>query len=142
VAADDVTAALLACLTMPLQASAWRDLPGPELLSGKQILLRTAAAFGVRPRTIGVPFITPRLSVLWLRFVSGVDLGLARELVDGLRTDLVAQDRTFRAAAGLPPATPFDEAVRRALAEERAAGGRPSASSSWERVVPWLAGRR
>jgi uncharacterized protein YbjT (DUF2867 family) len=142
VAADDVIAALLACLALPLPASAWHDLPGPELLSGKQILLRTAAVLGVRPFTVGVPFITPRLSVLWLRFVSGVDQGLARELVDGLRTDLPSQDQTFRGLAGLPPATPFDEAVRRALAEERAEGGRPSASSIWERVVPRLAGRR
>ena len=41
VALDDVVAALIAAAELELDASAWFDLPGPEILSGRQILDRT-----------------------------------------------------------------------------------------------------
>lgn len=133
VAVDDVIAALVAALTVPLPASDWYDLPGAEILSGKQMLLRTAAILGVRPATIRVPLLTPRLSARWLWLISGVDYRLAQELVDGLKNDLLAQRRGYREVAQLPAPTAFDESVRRALADERTEG------RWWERMVRKLA---
>ena len=56
----------------------------------------------------------PRLSARWLWLISGVDYRLAQELVDGLKGDLLAQRRGFQTEL-----ISFDEAVKRALAEER-----------------------
>ena len=39
--------ALVRALDLPLAGSAWFDVPGPEVLSGRAILERTAAVLGV-----------------------------------------------------------------------------------------------
>ena len=139
VAIDDVISALVAGLAVPLAASDWYDLPGPEALSGREMLLRTARLLGVKPRTLPIPLLTPRLSARWLWLISGVDYRLACELVDGLRRDLLAQRRGFGALAGLPPSIGFDEAARRALGEERAGTLRTLAARGWEQLVRTLA---
>jgi hypothetical protein len=76
----------------------------------------------VRPRPrVPVPFITPRLSALWLGLVTPVDTNVARPLVEGLTTETVVTDPGPAGAFGVSPA-PFDETLRRALAEEMQAG--------------------
>jgi uncharacterized protein YbjT (DUF2867 family) len=118
VAVDDVVAALAAGLRIALPASTWWDIPGPEALSGKEILLRTAAVMGRRPILLDVPLVTPRLSSHWIRLVTRADYGLARELVEGLTSDLLATRPGYWAAAGLPAPMALEEAARRALAAE------------------------
>ncbi|MEQ1572161.1 MAG: NAD(P)H-binding protein [Myxococcota bacterium] len=123
---DDVGEALLAAIDLPLVGSAAFDLPGPEVLTARQILERIAARSGFRPVMVPVPVLTPRLSSWWLRFVTRADTGVARQLVDGLTSDLVAADEGFwRHLPGRSP-TPFDEVVERALADE-------GPSPRWER---------
>jgi len=118
VAVDDVVAALVAAGRLELPRSVWWDLPGPEALSGTEILLRVAAVMGRRPILLKVPLVTPRLSSHWIRLVTRADYGLARELVEGLTSDLVATRPGYWHAAGLPPPVVLEEAARRALAEE------------------------
>jgi uncharacterized protein YbjT (DUF2867 family) len=118
VALDDVVAALLAGARFELPRGAWWDLPGPEPLSGTEILLRVAAVMGRRPLLVRVPLVSPRLSSHWIRLVTRADAALARELVAGLTSDLLATRPGFWAAAGLPPPVGLEEAARRALAAE------------------------
>jgi uncharacterized protein YbjT (DUF2867 family) len=118
VAVDDVVAALVAAAQAPLPASAWWDLPGPEALSGEALLRRVAAVMGRRPVLVGVPLVTPHLSFHWIRLVTRADPAVARELVEGLRGDLLAQRPGFWAAARLPPPVRLEEAARRALLAE------------------------
>jgi hypothetical protein len=61
-----------------------------------------------------VPVLVPRLSSLWLHLVTPVRAAVARELVDGLRTETVARERGIAALIPFEP-TPFDEAARAAL---------------------------
>lgn len=119
VALEAVLAALLAGAGLDLPESTWWDLPGPEALSGKEILLRLAAVMGRRPLLVKVPFITPRLSSHWIRLVTRADYVVARELVEGLTSDLLATRPGFWEAAGLPPPMALEEAADRALAAER-----------------------
>ena len=125
IAIHDVVAALVAALAIP--DTGCFDLPGPEVLSGREILEATAAVLGrPRPRMLEVPFLTPRLSSLWVRFVTRADWSVAREIVVGLTRDLLAGDDRFFQLAGLPPRRSFTDAARHALAAERAeapAGG-------------------
>jgi len=118
VAIEDVVVALVAGLDFPLPESAWYDLPGPEVLSVRQIFEAVAAQRGRRLPALEVPLPTPRLSSLWLKLVSGADFQVARELVQGLLHDLLPRDDRFRELAGLPPRLPFAEAARRALATD------------------------
>jgi uncharacterized protein YbjT (DUF2867 family) len=118
VALDDVLAALVAAARVELAGSRWWDLPGPEPLSGKEVLLRIAAVMGRRPLLLEIPLVTPRLSSHWIRLVTRADHLLARELVEGLTGDLVATRPFPWAEAGLAPPLPLEEAARRALADE------------------------
>ena len=118
VAVSDVMAALLAGLRIDLPVSTWWDIQGPEALSGKEILLRVAAVQGRRPLLLKIPLVTPRLSAHWIRLVTRADYAVARELVEGLTSDLVATRTGYWEAAGLPPPMPLEEAARRALAQE------------------------
>jgi uncharacterized protein YbjT (DUF2867 family) len=140
VAVDDVLAALVAAGRLDLPRSVWWDIPGPEPLSGTEILLRVAAVMGRRPILLKVPFVTPRLSSHWIRLVTRADYALARELVEGLTSDLVATRPGFWRAAGLPPAMALEEAARRALAAE--AGTLSVAGRIVERVAGVIAPAR
>ena len=120
VAIDDVVIALVRALQLPLAASTWFDIPGPATLAGKEILEETARVMGLRhPRTIAVPLLSPRLSSLWVRFVTRAKWSVAREVVVGLTEDLLAHDDRFWQLVGHPQRMPFAEAARRALDAER-----------------------
>jgi uncharacterized protein YbjT (DUF2867 family) len=129
IALDDVIVALVAAADLPLEGSAWFDLPGPEVLSGRQILERIAALRGRRVLAVEVPLLTPQLSALWLKLIARTDFSLARALVVGLRDDLLPEDDRFWALIGHTRLLPFDEAARRALA------GEPRPTGVRERVV-------
>jgi len=118
VALDDVIDALIAAAELPVARSEWFDLPGPEIMSGQQILERIAALRGRRFLALKVPFLTPKLSALWLRLVTRTDFNLARELVLGLERDLLPKDARFWELIGRSQLLPFDVAARRALAAE------------------------
>jgi uncharacterized protein YbjT (DUF2867 family) len=96
------------------------DVAGPEVMTCRDMILRVGDLRGRRPRIVEVPVLTPRLSSLWLHLVTPVQAGVARELVDGLRTETVARENDI---ATLVPfeLTPFDEAARTALPARDAA---------------------
>jgi uncharacterized protein YbjT (DUF2867 family) len=126
VAIGDVVIALVRALGLPLAASAWFDIPGPVTLSGKQILEETARVMGLaHPRMLEVPFLSPRLSSLWVRFVTRAKWSVAREVVVGLTEDLLAQDDRFWDLVGHPRRLAFAEAARLALDAERCEGPVP-----------------
>jgi uncharacterized protein YbjT (DUF2867 family) len=138
IAIDDVIRALVAGARIELNGSAVYDLEGAEIMTCREILMRVANQLHVEPRTFRVPVLTPRLSSWWLRFVTGVNFPLARELVDGLKHDLVARRRGYRELAGLPAPVPFDEAIRRATHGARSRGF----AASWEALVRRIAPSR
>lgn len=133
---DDVVLALTSAIDDPLEGSGAFDLPGPETLSAVQILRRVAAQVEMGTVVVPVPLLTPRLSSLWLRFVTRADYAIARQLVDGLTDDLVADGSGYWErvdGTGAAP-TSLDEAIHQALADERPPEG-------MERVLEGLARR-
>jgi uncharacterized protein YbjT (DUF2867 family) len=120
VAIGDVVVGLVRALDLPLASSAWFDLPGPRALSGKEILEETARVMGLpHPRMIEVPLLSPRLSSLWVRFVTRAKWSVAREVVVGLAHDLLARDDRFWRLIDHLDRLTFAEAARVALAAER-----------------------
>jgi uncharacterized protein YbjT (DUF2867 family) len=113
----DVIAALLDARSGSLEHGAWFDIPGPDVLSAREMLEIVAELDGRRIPAIRVPVLTPRLSAMWLKLVSGADYALARELVVGLTEDLLPQ-RSFWEVTGDPPRHRFREAAAAALASE------------------------
>ncbi len=132
----DVVAAVAHALVDERTDSVWFDLPGPEALSGREILTRIAARVGMRPLMLGVPVLTPSLSSHWIRLVSRADITVARRLVNGLSCDLVAPDDGYWAQMPEHVRVPIDEAVDRALAAESRLGG---LGARWEALTRRLA---
>ena len=94
------------------------QIGGPDVLSYGEMLDEMALALGMRPRPkIPVPFLTPRLSSLWVGLVTPVDAGVARPLIEGLSTETVVTDDTARRLFDIDPA-PFEQTLREALAED------------------------
>ena len=118
IAIEDVIVALVRGLDVPLPTSAWYDIPGPEVLSARELLLRIAALRGRRVPSIRVPFLSVSLSSWWLKLVTRTDFSLARELVLGFTGDLLPQDVRYWKEIGYQPKWTFDAAARAALEAE------------------------
>jgi uncharacterized protein YbjT (DUF2867 family) len=119
VAIDDVVLAIAHALDLPDDETGCYDLPGPERLSSREILMRIARLNGTRPWAINVPFVTPSLSSHWIRLVTRADYQVARQLVEGLVHDLVSSGPVYWDRLGDYRPMSFDEAARRALEQER-----------------------
>jgi uncharacterized protein YbjT (DUF2867 family) len=99
------------------------QIGGPDVVTYGDLLDMMADALGKRRRPrVPVPFITPKLSSLWIGLVTPVDTGVARPLIESLASETVVTDPA--------PASLFDvrligaaEALRLARAEET--GARP-----------------
>lgn len=67
------------------------DIYGPDVLTYKQMLLDFASVRGLKRHILQVPVMTPRLSSYWLYFVTSTSYALAKNLVDSMRVDVVAE---------------------------------------------------
>lgn len=115
VALVDVIAALVVVCGRVDSFGSTYDVGGPEVMTYRAMMERTARIRGRKPLLIEVPVLTPWLSSLWLHLVTPVNAAVTRPLIEGLKIptlaredaiwDLVADERTG-----------FDDAVRDALA--------------------------
>ena len=113
---EDVAMALVGALE--IEGSGWLDVPGPEILSHRKLLDRVALAFGSEPAMLDVPVLTPKLSSYWITLVTGADLALAQELVEGLTSDLLPTGESVWDRLPERRPTPLDEAIREALDDD------------------------
>ena len=61
------------------------DVGGPEMMSYRDMLLRTAEGLGLRRWTTTVPIESPRLSKLWVWLFGGAPWALVTPIIDSLR---------------------------------------------------------
>ncbi|HEV7192514.1 MAG TPA: NAD(P)H-binding protein [Jatrophihabitantaceae bacterium] len=117
IALEDIVGYLVAILDVPQSAGRAYDVGGPEVLRYVDMMKRTARIQNHRRLiVVPVPLLTPRLSSMWLRLVTDVDIPTARNLVDSLGTEVVVTDDAITSL--LPgPTLSFDDAVRRSLTE-------------------------
>jgi uncharacterized protein YbjT (DUF2867 family) len=114
VALSDVLAALTGVCGRADTFGETFDLGGPEVMTYRKMMERVARIRGKHPLLIEVPFLTPRLSSLWLYLVTPASVAVARPLVEGLRIPTVAHDDRIWQLLGVPQ-TSFDDAIRFAL---------------------------
>jgi len=138
IAIDDVVIALVRALEIPLTTSKWYDIPGPDIVSGRQILSTIAAVRGRRVPGLPVPFLSVSLSSWWLKLVTRADFSLARELVLGFKGDLLAHDDQYWSLIDYAPQWTFEAAARRALDEETSSAGVRGVAGRLEEAVVQL----
>jgi len=139
---DDVTEALLRGVDVPLNESTWYDIPGPETLSAREILLRVAALRGRHLPNLRVPLLSVSLSSWWLKLVTRADFAIARELVLGLSTDLLPTRLGYWDAIDYRPKWDFEASARRALANEPAPDDVAGVGARLEEALVQLVARK
>ena len=140
VAIRDVVDALVHAATSPFAHAGVYGLPGPEALTGEQLLDRVAALRGHRAVKVHVPFLTPWLSSWWIAWVTRANPVIARELIEGLKGELISHDVPYWSQMrGHGPLRRFDAAARAALAEEESTLPLESQALEWciEHLAPW-----
>ncbi|QPV61764.1 NAD(P)H-binding protein [Halosimplex litoreum] len=129
IAVDDVVAYLVGVLDAPETAGETYGIGGPDVLTYREMLARTAEAMGRRrPLILSVPVLTPKLSSYWIGLVTDVPTSVARPLVLGLKNPVVVTDDAIRDHVSVELTT-FDDAVRKALAPD-AGTSRPAPGGS------------
>jgi uncharacterized protein YbjT (DUF2867 family) len=68
------------------------DIGGPDILTYKQMLMAYAKKRKLSRSILSVPVLTPKLSSLWLYFVTTTSYPLARNLVESMRHDVIVQN--------------------------------------------------
>ncbi len=122
IALADILTLLVGCLDDEKTFGASFDVGGPDIMTYRDMILRTARVLGLRRRAIAVPFVTTKLSRLWVSVVTRTPQELVTPLIESLRHPMVADDLSLQRRFGVE-GLGFDEAVRRALAAERAQKG-------------------
>jgi uncharacterized protein YbjT (DUF2867 family) len=120
IAVDDVIRYLVGVLGHPEAVGRVFEIGGPEVLRYSTMLKRVAEIERRPLPILPVPLLSPRLSSWWLALVTDVDVQAGRNLVDSMTTEVVVRDDSIRDIMPMR-LTPYDDAVRQALAER---GGR------------------
>jgi uncharacterized protein YbjT (DUF2867 family) len=114
VAVTDVVRVLADLADRP-EVPAELQLGGADVLTYREMMDRMAVLMGKRaPFIIKTPVLSPRLSSYWTSFVTPVEAGLARPLVEGLSAEMVVRRPPPPGVNDDPMG--FEEAVREALA--------------------------
>jgi uncharacterized protein YbjT (DUF2867 family) len=114
VALVDVVASLVAVCGREESFGTTYDVGGPEVMTYRAMMERTARLRGKKPLLLEVPLLTPWLSSLWLHLVTPVNAAVTRPLIEGLRIPTLAHDDAIWSLVGRER-TGFDDAVRDAL---------------------------
>jgi uncharacterized protein YbjT (DUF2867 family) len=115
IAVDDVIAYLSGCLADERTAGRTLDIGGPEVLTYKEMMERFGRIEGRNLFILPVPVLTPKLSSYWVGLITPVPPSVSMPLIEGLKNEVVCRENAIREIIPIR-LTPYDEAVRKALA--------------------------
>jgi uncharacterized protein YbjT (DUF2867 family) len=115
IALDDAVAYLASVCGLAETRGRSFDIGGPEVMTYREMIERIAAIRGKHPLIVEVPLLTPRLSSYWLHLITPVKAGVARPIVEGLRSPTIVRDNSIGELVPIE-LTRFDAAARKALA--------------------------
>ncbi len=117
IAVNDVIRYLTGCLHEERTAGSTFDIGGPEIMTYREMMERFAVIEGRKLFIIPVPVLTPKLSAYWVWLISPIKPSISMPLIEGLANEVICREDRIREL--LPfRLTPYDEAVRIALAED------------------------
>ncbi len=117
IAIEDVIAYLLQAIKLEVSESRIFEIGGSDRVSYQDLMREYARQGGLKRLMIPVPVLSPRLSSLWLGFVTPVFARIGRELVDGLRNETVVRDASALKVFPIRPRG-LRKSLERALANE------------------------
>ncbi len=94
IAIADLLSYLLEALELPPTESRIFEIGGSDQVSYGGLMREYARQRGLKRLVISVPFLTPRLSSLWLALVTPLYVRVGRKLIDSIRHETVVEDQT------------------------------------------------
>jgi uncharacterized protein YbjT (DUF2867 family) len=85
----DLVQLVTAAVANPAQEHRIIDAGMDQSVSYKDIVIATARQIGKSPKLIDVPYVSPHLSKLWVRLVSGAPKALVYPLIDSVRHEML-----------------------------------------------------
>ena len=120
IAIRDLIAYLLASRLLEVEGNRIYEIGGADRVSYEGLMQEYARQRGLRRVMIRVPFITPRLSSLWLGLVTPVFARIGRKLIESIKTPSVVRDPAALEDFAIAPSG-MEAAIARALAREEEA---------------------
>jgi len=114
IAISDTVDYLVGVLEAPEAAGKTYQIGGPDVLTYREMLERTAEIIGKRRVILPVPVLTPTLSAYWVDLVTDVPKSVSHPLILGLKNPVVVTDDSIDSVVSVER-TPFETAVERAL---------------------------
>jgi uncharacterized protein YbjT (DUF2867 family) len=130
IAIEDVIAYMIAALELDTTESKVFEIGGADRVSYADLMREYARQRGLKRWLVFVPFLSPRLSSLWLGMTTPVYARIGRKLIESLKNPTVVRDdsalRTFRVRPiGL------SKAIERAILNE----DRAFAATRWSNAI-------
>lgn len=115
IAISDVLAYLTEALETPESLGKVIEIGGADILTYGDMFLQYADVRGLKRTLIPVPVLSPRLSSYWVHWMTPVPANITRPLVEGLRNEVIVQDKAAREI--FPDISPIDykTAINKAL---------------------------
>jgi len=114
---DDAIAHLVGVLSVPETRAETYDIGGPEVLTYRELLKRTARALGRTVITVETSWLALPVATWCLSRLTDVPETMIDSLIRGLDNTVVVRDRSIRDLVPVER-TPVSVAIRRALAED------------------------
>jgi uncharacterized protein YbjT (DUF2867 family) len=112
----EVLAYLSQAIEVPGSTGLIIEIGGSQILTYGEMMKIYADVRGLRRWLVPVPFLTPRLSSLWVNLVTPIPAVIARPLIEGLRNENIVRDPVARRLfPGINPVS-YRTSVERALA--------------------------
>ncbi|MEM9188358.1 MAG: NAD(P)H-binding protein [Myxococcota bacterium] len=116
IALRDVVRAVEVCLDNPKSFDQVFDIGGPDVMTYRDMIQKTAMAIGRRRRLINVPMIPTWISRGWVAMITGASSALTGPLIESLRHNMTVDENPLQRylASELQP---FDQALRDSLTD-------------------------
>jgi hypothetical protein len=114
IAIQDLLAYLIEALDFSSEESRIFEIGGADQVSYGGLMSEYSRQRGLKRLILPVPFLTPRLSSLWLGLVTPLYVRVGRKLIDSIRHPTVVRDRSARNEFSVRPVG-YREAIAAAL---------------------------
>lgn len=108
------------------------DIGGPDVLSYRQMLLGYARVRKLKRWIITVPVLSPKLSSLWLYFITSTSFTLAKNLVTSLKNEVICKEHAIHKIVPVQLIS-YEEAIKLALDRIQ----QKLVISSWKDSIPY-----
>lgn len=119
IAIEDLLRYLVLCLDQPLEGNHVFEIGGPDQVSYLDLMKEYSRQRGLRRAMIPVPFLSPRLSSLWLGLVTPLYARVGRALIESIRNPTLVRDTSALEVFDVQPMGVADAISRARTNEDR-----------------------